>query len=53
LEHNEVLVLLGAAFAADVPIVALHLTRPPWALERFAADRPLRLQRLRERLDDA
>jgi transketolase len=28
-EHNEVPVLLGAAFAQDVPIVALHLTRPP------------------------
>jgi transketolase len=28
-EHNEVPVLLAAAFAADVPIVALHLTRPP------------------------
>lgn len=28
-EHNEVPVVLGAAFAQDVPIVALHLTRPP------------------------
>ena len=28
-EYNEVPVLLGAAFAADTPIVALHLTRPP------------------------
>lgn len=28
-EHNEVPVLLGAAFASDFPIVALHLTRPP------------------------
>jgi transketolase len=28
-EHNEVPVLLAAAFAADAPIVALHLTRPP------------------------
>lgn len=28
-EHNEVPVLLGAALATDVPIVALHLTRPP------------------------
>jgi transketolase len=27
-EHNEVPVVLGAAFARDVPIVALHLTRP-------------------------
>jgi transketolase len=28
-EHNEVPVLLGAALAEDVPIVVLHLTRPP------------------------
>ena len=28
-EHNEVPVVLGAAFATDVPIIALHLTRPP------------------------
>lgn len=28
-EHNEVPVLLGAALKQDVPIVALHLTRPP------------------------
>lgn len=28
-EYNEVPVLLGAAFATDVPIVMLHLTRPP------------------------
>jgi transketolase len=28
-EYNEVPVLLAAAFAADQPIVALHLTRPP------------------------
>ena len=28
-EYNEVPVLLGAAFATDVPSVALHLTRPP------------------------
>jgi transketolase len=28
-EHNEVPVLLGAALAHDVPIIALHLTRPP------------------------
>jgi transketolase len=27
-EHNEVPVVLAAAFATDVPIVALHLTRP-------------------------
>jgi transketolase len=28
-EYNEVPVVLGAAFATDIPIVALHLTRPP------------------------
>lgn len=28
-EHNEVPVLLGAALKLDVPIIALHLTRPP------------------------
>jgi transketolase len=28
-EYNEVPVLLGAAFGLDVPVVALHLTRPP------------------------
>jgi transketolase len=28
-EHNEVPVLLGAALKRDVPVVALHLTRPP------------------------
>src|SRR3989304_8024052 len=28
-EHNEVPVLLGAALKEDVPIVTLHLTRPP------------------------
>jgi len=27
-EHNEVPVLLGAALKTDVPIIALHLTRP-------------------------
>jgi len=27
-EHNEVPVVLGAALALDVPVVALHLTRP-------------------------
>ncbi len=31
-EHNEVPVVLGAALATDVPIVALHLTRPPVAI---------------------
>ncbi|MHB9091972.1 MAG: 1-deoxy-D-xylulose-5-phosphate synthase N-terminal domain-containing protein, partial [Chloroflexota bacterium] len=28
-EHNEVAVVLGAAFQQTAPIVALHLTRPP------------------------
>jgi transketolase len=28
-EHNEVPVLLGAALAAESPLIALHLTRPP------------------------
>ncbi|MAE76101.1 MAG: transketolase [Planctomycetes bacterium] len=28
-EHNEVAPMLGAAFATDVPVIALHLTRPP------------------------
>jgi transketolase len=28
-EYNEVPVLLGAALRLDVPIIALHLTRPP------------------------
>jgi transketolase len=28
-EHNEVPVLLGAALKEDVPVVVLHLTRPP------------------------
>lgn len=27
-EHNEVAPLLGAALATDIPIIALHLTRP-------------------------
>ncbi len=31
-EHNEVPVLLGAALAVDVPIIALHLTRPSIAI---------------------
>lgn len=28
-EHNEVPVLLGAALATGIPLIALHLTRPP------------------------
>ena len=36
-EHNEVPVVLGAALALDVPIVALHLTRPPVEIPDRAA----------------
>ncbi len=36
-EHNEVPVLLGAALATDVPIIALHLTRPPIVIPDRAA----------------
>ena len=36
-EHNEVPVVLGAAFATGVPIVALHLTRPPIEIPDRAA----------------
>jgi transketolase len=36
-EYNEVPVVLGAAFATDVPIVVLHLTRPPIELPDRAA----------------
>jgi len=28
-EHNEVAPVLGAALSTDVPVIALHLTRPP------------------------
>lgn len=28
-EHNEVPVVLGEAFKHDIPLIALHLTRPP------------------------
>ncbi len=31
-EHNEVPVVLGAALKLEVPIIALHLTRPPIAI---------------------
>jgi transketolase len=31
-EHNEVPVLLGAALNTDVPIIALHLTRPSMSI---------------------
>jgi transketolase len=36
-EYNEVPVVLGEAFRSDVPIVALHLTRPPIAVPNRAA----------------
>ncbi len=36
-EYNEVPVVLGAAFATRVPIVALHLTRPPVEIPDRAA----------------
>jgi len=36
-EYNEVLVMLGAAFAQKAPIVALHLTRPPVEIPDRAA----------------
>ena len=36
-EHNEVPVVLAAALAQDVPIVALHLTRPPIEIPDRAA----------------
>ncbi|MCD4674336.1 MAG: hypothetical protein K8R77_16865 [Anaerolineaceae bacterium] len=36
-EHNEVPVLLGAALKLDVPIVGLHLTRPPVEIPDRAA----------------
>ncbi len=36
-EYNEVPVLLGAALATDVPIVALHLTRPAIEIPARAA----------------
>ncbi len=36
-EYNEVPVVLGAALATEVPIVALHLTRPPVEIPDRAA----------------
>ncbi|MGI5835259.1 MAG: transketolase [Chloroflexota bacterium] len=36
-EHNEVPVVIGAALKQDVPIVALHLTRPPVEIPDRAA----------------
>jgi transketolase len=36
-EYNEVPVLLGAALRQDVPVIALHLTRPPITIPNRAA----------------
>ncbi len=36
-EHNEVPVLLAAALATDVPLITLHLTRPPITIPDRAA----------------
>ncbi len=36
-EHNEVPVLLGAALATDIPLIALHLTRPAIVIPDRAA----------------
>lgn len=36
-EHNEVSVMLGAALKTDVPVVALHLTRPSLEIPDRAA----------------
>lgn len=47
-EHNEVPVLLGAALARDVPIVALHLTRPAVEIpDRAALGMPSHLEAAR------
>ncbi|MCU0504336.1 MAG: transketolase [Chloroflexi bacterium] len=47
-EYNEVPVLLAAAFATDVPIVVLHLTRPPIAIpDREALGMPSHLEAAR------
>jgi transketolase len=47
-EYNEVPVLLAAAFRTDVPIVVLHLTRPPIALpDRAALGMPSHLEAAR------
>ncbi|MCH8069190.1 MAG: transketolase [Candidatus Marinimicrobia bacterium] len=40
-EYNEVPVMLGAALATDIPIIAIHLTRPPIELpDRIALGIP-------------
>jgi transketolase len=47
-EYNEVPVLLAAAFTTDVPIVVLHLTRPPIAIpDREALGMPSHLEAAR------
>ena len=47
-EYNEVPVLLAAAFRTGVPIVVLHLTRPPVALpDRAALGMPSHLEAAR------
>jgi transketolase len=47
-EYNEVPVLLGTAFSLDVPIVALHLTRPPIEIpDREALGMPSHLEAAR------
>ncbi len=47
-EYNEVPVLLAAAFRTDVPIVVLHLTRPPVTIpDREAAGMPSHLEAAR------
>ena len=47
-EYNEVPVLLAAAFRTDVPIVVLHLTRPPVKLpDRAALGMPSHLEAAR------
>ncbi len=47
-EYNEVPAMLAAAFSTDVPIVALHLTRPPIALpDREALGIPSHLEAAR------
>jgi transketolase len=47
-EYNEVPAMLAAAFRTDVPIVVLHLTRPPIALpDRVALGMPSHLEAAR------
>jgi transketolase len=47
-EYNEVPVLLAEAFSLDVPIVALHLTRPPIEIpDREALGMPSHLEAAR------